>query len=379
MKTWIKLYTEMLDDPDVGSLSWAHRGMFMALLALAGKLDSRDENDMETGRLDTVDRLAWHLRCSVEELADAVEAFKERGFVDERDSVLYLTHYPARQSHSPSEDRNAVAARVKQYRARRANARNETVTPLHADCSEPVTQPEKKRVEEMRPEGAPPIPPGPRRVINHSTVPLADDLGLLYTAYQKALGGGRLSGQELLLAAEALVEVGGLAEAEAVLGTAAMGASSVGDRGLEAAVAIAGLVLSYTTHPEASGVAAVEEVRRLLPVPERLGDHATLARAWRLLTLIHFYEARYEEAEHAARRMIEHAQRAGDEVMARRVLPTLSQCAVYGRTPVPAAIERCERILAEVEGDRKATAVTLAGLARLEAKEERNPEPRRLL
>ena len=79
------------------------------------------------------------------------------------------------------------------------------------------------------------------------------------------------------------------------------------------------------------------------------------------------YEARYQEAEHAARRMIEHARRAGDEVMARRVLPTLSQCAVYGPTPVEAAIARCERILSEVEGDRKAVAVTLAGLARLEA------------
>ncbi|HXF36795.1 MAG TPA: AAA family ATPase [Actinomycetota bacterium] len=204
-----------------------------------------------------------------------------------------------------------------------------------------------------------------RRALARGDMPAAGTLLQRAAALLPADGEARVRLQ--LLAAEALVEVGELTAAEALLGAAAAGASSLGDPGLEAAAAVARLLLAYTTHPEASGAEAVEEVRRLLPVPERLGDHATLARAWRLLTLIHFYEARYEQAERAARRMIEHARRAGDEVMARRVLPTLSQCAVYGPTPVPAAIERCEGILAEVGGDRKAAAVTLAGLARLEA------------
>ena len=204
-----------------------------------------------------------------------------------------------------------------------------------------------------------------RRALARGDMPAAGALLQRAAALLPADGEARVRLQ--LLAAEALVEVGELTAAEALLGAAAAGASSVGDPGLEAAAAVARLLLAYTTHPEASGAEAVEEIRRLLPIPERLGDHATLARAWRLLTLIHFYEARYEQAERAARRMIEHARRAGDEVMARRVLPTLSQCAVYGPTSVPAAIERCEGILAEVEGDRKAAAVTLAGLARLEA------------
>jgi tetratricopeptide (TPR) repeat protein len=181
-----------------------------------------------------------------------------------------------------------------------------------------------------------------RRTLARGDMPAAATLLQRAAALLPADGGARVRTQ--LLAGEALAEVGELAAAEAILGAAAAGASSLGDRGL-AAAAIGRLLLAYTTHPEASGAAAVEEARRLVPVLEEVGDQAGLARAWRLLTLIHFYEARYQEAEHAARRMIEHPRRAGDEVMARRVLPTLSQCAVYGPTPVQAAIARCERIL----------------------------------
>ena len=136
MKSWVKLYTEILDDPDQGTLSWAQRGMWSALLALAGKLDHREgERDTETGRLDTVDRIAWHLRCDPCELEEAVAAFTERGMVEERDGVLYLPNYAKRQARPVSARRNAVAQRVRAHRERQAEERNEDVTTLQDDVT----------------------------------------------------------------------------------------------------------------------------------------------------------------------------------------------------------------------------------------------------
>ena len=190
MKTWVKLYTEILDDPDVGTLSWAERGMLSAMFSLAGKIDDRDADDMETGRLDTLERVAWHLRCDLDELQAAVNAFIAREFLDVRDDVLYLTHYPGRQAHSPSEDRNAVAERVKRYRAHKAEARNEDVTPLQSDDNGEVTHLEKKREEKKREEKREITEPisSPSRSIPHDVIPERESLRSLYQAYQRGNG-----------------------------------------------------------------------------------------------------------------------------------------------------------------------------------------------
>lgn len=132
MKSWVKLYTEINRDADIGTLTWAQRGIWAALLALAGEIDDRDENQDETGALDTSARVAWHLRLSEEELADAVGAFMERGMVDERGGVLYLTNYGTRQRRAPSDRPASVAERVKRHRARVASTSD-------AACNEDVT------------------------------------------------------------------------------------------------------------------------------------------------------------------------------------------------------------------------------------------------
>jgi hypothetical protein len=194
MRSWIKLYTEILDDPDIGTLSNEQCGIFLKLLALAGRLDHRDDNDMETGRLDTVERVAWHLRCAVSEMQDAATAFTERGFLDERDGILYMTHYPDRQAHSPSEDRNAVAERVKRHRERKAHESNERVTPLQSERNNAVTpldknREEQNRLEEKRERGATAAPPlssqPPARLIDHETTPEPVLLRGLHQAFQR--------------------------------------------------------------------------------------------------------------------------------------------------------------------------------------------------
>jgi len=136
VKSWVKLYTESNRDPKIGSLSWVGRGIWAALLALAGEIDDRDAAGAETGRLDTRDAVAWRIRCDLETLTEALAAFTDRGMVHEdEDGVLVVSQYGVRQARPPSSSRNAVAERVKRHRARvtrgPGSACNEGVTTLH--------------------------------------------------------------------------------------------------------------------------------------------------------------------------------------------------------------------------------------------------------
>lgn len=128
MKTWVKLYTEITRDPEQGTLTWAQRGIWAGLLALAGEIDARDESDHETGATDTVANTAWRLRCELGEFTQAIAAFTERGMVEERDGVLYLPHYCERQRRAPSAAHDRVTERVQRHRASKAAQCNEDVT-----------------------------------------------------------------------------------------------------------------------------------------------------------------------------------------------------------------------------------------------------------
>lgn len=120
MKTWVKLYTEIIEDPDQGTLSLAERGIWSLFLALCGRIDDRDEYGRETGKLDTLARVAWYLRCDATEIKSAVDSFAMRGMVEEHDGVLYITNwakYGQEQEPRPAGAvivwRNAVFARDK--------------------------------------------------------------------------------------------------------------------------------------------------------------------------------------------------------------------------------------------------------------------------
>jgi tetratricopeptide (TPR) repeat protein len=171
----------------------------------------------------------------------------------------------------------------------------------------------------------------------------------------------------LLEAGEALIEVGELAMADTLLQASAEGLGALSDLGLQTAAELARLNLRYATAPEETEREVIEEVERVVPILEELSHHEGLARAWRLVTLVHWTGCRYAQAEEAALRMIEHARLAGDDLMVKRVLPALAICAQYGPTPVTEAAARCEALLEEVGGDRKARALILGALAHLEA------------
>jgi class 3 adenylate cyclase/tetratricopeptide (TPR) repeat protein len=173
--------------------------------------------------------------------------------------------------------------------------------------------------------------------------------------------------RHLLDAGEALMELGEFRSAEMFLEAGIDSAARRGDSGLEATGRMMMLSLRYETAPEESGADVVAEVERTMPLLEELRQNEGLARAWRMLTLVHWEACRWGSSEIAARRMVEYARRAGNTQLEDRVLPALATCALYGPTPVPDAIERCTEILGRTGSDRKAAAVTKRALAHLEA------------
>jgi tetratricopeptide (TPR) repeat protein len=100
-------------------------------------------------------------------------------------------------------------------------------------------------------------------------------------------------------------------------------------------------------------------------VLQRHGDHAGLAKTWRLLGSVHGLACQYGLAEEAVGQAIEEARAAGDRGEEFRNLPSYALTAAYGPTPVPEAIARCEEILAECAGHKSSEALVHCALGHL--------------
>ncbi|MGC8880456.1 MAG: hypothetical protein ACP5R2_14665 [Anaerolineae bacterium] len=141
MRRWIKLHTNILDNPTIGRLPWKEKGIWLMLLALAGRIEDYDTYGELTGKLDTLENVAWHLRCNPEELAPVVERFIQLGLLAcDAEGVLSIPNFVVSQAT------DTPAKRMQRYRQRRKAA---TATAQERDADEmpplreryaPVTQ-----------------------------------------------------------------------------------------------------------------------------------------------------------------------------------------------------------------------------------------------
>ena len=166
---------------------------------------------------------------------------------------------------------------------------------------------------------------------------------------------------------EALLELGDFSRADDVLSGVVDRADRLGEVGLASTARLSRLRLHYETEGDETEGQVTREVTDAISMLEPLEYHEGLIRAWWLLTLVHWTNGRYGEAESAAERMIHHARRAGERVMEARLIPSLVTCSLYGPTPVPEAITRARALLEETGGDRKAEALIACSIAHLEA------------
>lgn len=151
MRRWVKLHTEIIDDPKMALLSDKEFRALINLFALAGQVD-------DDGILGTKEEIAYRLRMPPSKLARILSGLCQKGvrFGSKPSEKLQLAAFMLRNSTPPSAKDEAVAARVKKsraYKQGKTEARNDVTPSLHLKSNEPVTTLEENREDKNREEG----------------------------------------------------------------------------------------------------------------------------------------------------------------------------------------------------------------------------------
>jgi len=167
---------------------------------------------------------------------------------------------------------------------------------------------------------------------------------------------------------EALTDIGEFAWAQVFLEEAVEAGKELGDDRLRAHAVLVRLLLDgQTAEDEGWSERALTESQAVIPALKAAGDHSGLALAHRMIAWAHANSCHWGDAAAAVESVLEHAEAARDDRQHRRAASQYAIAALYGPTPVPEAIEQCERIIEHVDGDRRAQGLVMNCLARLEA------------
>jgi class 3 adenylate cyclase/tetratricopeptide (TPR) repeat protein len=177
----------------------------------------------------------------------------------------------------------------------------------------------------------------------------------------------------------ALMEAGQLDQADHALEDAGRVAVAAGDERLAARARVQWLLLGLQVDIGHSAAEVGDALPELLDVFERGGDEVGLCQAWRLQAFVCWTQASSADAEDAWREAAIHARQAEDELQLTEVLGWLASAALWGPTPAPEGIRRCEQYLTEVGRQQTGEAVILNHLAGLYAMQDRVTEARQLL
>jgi class 3 adenylate cyclase/tetratricopeptide (TPR) repeat protein len=166
-----------------------------------------------------------------------------------------------------------------------------------------------------------------------------------------------------------LREAARMDDAERVLVDAVRAAESAGDPGL-AADARVGLIDIRFHRPAQTGVRRDDVLRELecaIPVFERVGDDAALARALTLRGKLHFWYGEAEMAREFFERAARLAQGVGDRAEEAESLQYVLATMHRGRTPVGQAVARFDELRSRTRMNRRLEAAYLETRAHLEA------------
>jgi class 3 adenylate cyclase/tetratricopeptide (TPR) repeat protein len=166
---------------------------------------------------------------------------------------------------------------------------------------------------------------------------------------------------------DALMEEGHFDETREVVNDGTAAAERLENPRLIARMRVAASALRLSLSELESSEAAITEAQWAIEVLTEAGDEAGLARAWQLVMIIYGTRGAYDGVEMAAKKVVEHARASGDMRRASRGAMAQATTALNGPTPVEEALAACERLGAEVRGDRKAESVILVALAQLHA------------
>jgi class 3 adenylate cyclase/tetratricopeptide (TPR) repeat protein len=233
------------------------------------------------------------------------------------------------------------------------------------------------REVELAMRGARRLASGGRRAMSRDDPPAA--VNLLSRALELLPSGDPDRVGSLLDLGDALTEAGEWRRAHEVLAEAVDGAQQAGDRLLSARGTIALLYLGEVTRPRGWTEQAEREAGRAIALFEQSGDRVGLAHSWRVIAHVYNRRLQWAELERVGERIVGYARRAGDRRTETRILGGISASLCLGPTPAEEAVERCERILAELGGAPRPTMMVLDSLALSSAMLERFDQAERLL
>ena len=179
---------------------------------------------------------------------------------------------------------------------------------------------------------------------------------------------------------EALLQVGRFEDAQEVLDTAIERASAAEMPRVSAHASLVQLLVQLRVGVEEHWrETAAETIAEAMAIFQETGDHAGLAKGWRLLAWTHGTACHFGLAAEAQERALEEARLAGDVRQQSRAATAYAVAAVFGPTSIAEAIERSQEMLAQVSGDRHAEGLLLAYLASLQGMSGSLDEARALL
>jgi class 3 adenylate cyclase/tetratricopeptide (TPR) repeat protein len=177
----------------------------------------------------------------------------------------------------------------------------------------------------------------------------------------------------------ALAEAGRLSTAADILAEARRLADGAGDERLEARAHIEELVLRLQVDAGRAMAEARQAGARARPTFEEAGDELGLCRLAYLQGQVHWLEGRAAAAEEAWERAASYARRAGDQRRLADILRWIPSVVLFGPTPAPAGIRRCEEIRQVLRGNLRAQSEILPALGGLHAMTGRFESARELL
>jgi class 3 adenylate cyclase/tetratricopeptide (TPR) repeat protein len=167
---------------------------------------------------------------------------------------------------------------------------------------------------------------------------------------------------------EVLLEVGQFADARAAVEDALVKADPERDRLIKASADLVRLLLRlHSGEPGKWGDAALALTDETIPALERAQAHAELAKAWRLVALVQQNSGQLGAASASIEKVVKYARLADDGRLVSRSALGLTLSALYGPTPVPEAIARCEALVADGLADRQVENLIVCKIALLHA------------
>jgi class 3 adenylate cyclase/tetratricopeptide (TPR) repeat protein len=167
---------------------------------------------------------------------------------------------------------------------------------------------------------------------------------------------------------ETLMGLGDFAGARTVLADGEAAADRLSDARVKASSQIVGMfVRLFSAEQGEWGDDTLRRAHELIPIFERDAAHGELARAWRLIAIVHAIAGRYTLDSEAAERSIHHARLAGNDRLVARIGGHIAEIALMGTTPVKTAIEQCQQLLADGLSDRHVEGKVSCTLAQLKA------------